>query len=137
VALFIPYVIQRPGADLIGQLLVGLVQLPFSPSGLLSLVLNVIYGVLCEVPFALTRYKLYSLPLLCGIGAIVGGIGLALGYVPNAFHLLAPAVQVGLWALVLGVCVGGGWLAKALADSLVRTGVLSGTALASRIAEEQ
>ncbi|MEM7126010.1 MAG: ECF transporter S component [Chloroflexota bacterium] len=123
-ALFIPFVVRKPGAALIGMLVIGLVQVPLSPNGILSLVVSGIYGLLIEVAFLITRYRRYGLPMLMITAMVVGAIGLALGYIPNNFHNLAYGAQALLWGLVIGSCLLGAWLVAVLAKSLTNSGVL-------------
>lgn len=124
-ALFIPFVVRRPGAALVGMVVIGLVQVPFSPNGIASLVVSAIYGLFVEAAFFITRYKRYSLLMLMSTAVIVGVIGLGIGYVPNQFHNLSFALQATLWGLVIGSCLLGAWLVVILANSLTRSGVLS------------
>ncbi|MEM7334953.1 MAG: ECF transporter S component [Chloroflexota bacterium] len=123
-ALFVPYVVRRPGAALIGMIIAGLVQVPFSPGGIGSLVLSAIYGLFVELAFLITRYKRYSLTMLIVTACSVGVLGMLLGYVPNNLHRLSIGTQVGLFAIVLGSCALGAWLVVILANSLRNSGIL-------------
>ncbi|MEM9775681.1 MAG: ECF transporter S component, partial [Chloroflexota bacterium] len=124
-ALFIPYVVRKPGAALFGMLVVGLVQLPFSPDGIGSLIVNVLYGLFVEAAFFITRYKRYSLLMMISTACIVGAIGLGIGYIPSGLHEFAVSAQITLWILVMGSCILGGWLVTVLANALTRSGLLS------------
>lgn len=120
------YVVRRPGAGVVAALFVGLVQVPFTPFGWTSLIGALPSGVASELPFLLTRYRRFGLPMLMGAGAVAGLITIALFYVPAGYQNLALAVQV---SLIVGFAAGGavlgGLLAKLLADAVARTGVLS------------
>lgn len=92
---------------------------------------GLIGGFFYELPFLLTRYRFYGLPMLLVAGAL-SNLGTVLIQVPLAGGVnLAPGIWVFvvLVALVSGAI--GGWLAKLLADAISRTGVLRGTAIAS------
>jgi energy-coupling factor transport system substrate-specific component len=124
------YVVRRPGAAVLGALVAGLVQVPFTPTGWVILVAFAFSGLGCELPFLLTRYRRFGLPMLMAAGAVAALLGLALQYVPFGYANLALPVQL---ALILTAAAGGaaitGGLAKLLADALARTGVLSGYAV--------
>ncbi|MEM8857818.1 MAG: ECF transporter S component [Chloroflexota bacterium] len=124
-ALFIPFVVRRPGAALMGMIVIGLVQVPFSPNGFASLVVSAVYGLFVEIAFLITRYKRYSLLMLILTAVIVGAIGLGIGYVPNAFHETSIGAQLLLWVLVIGSCALGAWLVTVLANALIRSGLLN------------
>ena len=130
-ALFIPFVVRCPLAALVGMLIIGLVQVPFSPNGIFSLVVAVIYGLFVEIAFALTRYRRYGLPMLMSTACVVAAIGLGIGYVPNGVHLTAVSLQLLLWGLVLGSILLGAWLVTVLANSLTQSGIMTVT-LSSR-----
>ena len=124
-ALLIPYIVRRPGAALIGMVVVGLVQLPFSPDGIGSLAVNAIYGLFVEIAFLITRYKTYSLRMMILTSIVVGAIGLGVGYIPSGLHEFSIGAQVTVWLLVIGSCILGGWLVTVLAKALVRSGLLN------------
>ena len=124
-ALFIPFVVRRPLAAIVGMLIIGLVQLPFSPNGILSLVITVIYGPFVEIAFAVTRYRRYGLPMLMITACVVASIGLVIGYVPNGVHQTAVSLQLLLWGFVLGSSLLGAWLVTVLANSLTQSGIMT------------
>ncbi|MEM7798513.1 MAG: ECF transporter S component [Chloroflexota bacterium] len=124
-ALFIPFLIRKPGAALIGMLIIGLVQIPFSPGGVASLVVSLIYGLFAELAFLITRYQRYSLAMLIITACFIGAIGLAIGYVPNQFHQLGAGPQLLVWGLTLGSCVLGAWLVVVLTNTLSQSGLLT------------
>ncbi|MEM7114896.1 MAG: ECF transporter S component [Chloroflexota bacterium] len=128
-ALFIPFVVRRPLAALIGMLIIGLVQIPFSPNGIFSLVVALMYGILVEVAFAITRYRRYDLLMLVVTAIVIGLIMVGISYVPNGLHQLAIGVQIGILVGVAAVSALGGWLVPMAANALAQAGALSGTAL--------
>jgi energy-coupling factor transport system substrate-specific component len=121
------YIVRRPGAAVVAGLFFGLVQAPFTPFGWTTVPVGLLTGVVCELPFLLTRYRNFRQPMLLLAGAVAGLLNLALVFVPLGYPGLAFGVQA---ALVVGYAVGGavlgGLLAKLLADALAQTGVLSG-----------
>ncbi|HEY4385518.1 MAG TPA: ECF transporter S component [Ktedonobacteraceae bacterium] len=127
--IMVPYIIRRPGSAFLGALLVGLIEGPFSPFGWIILLLQVAVGLFCEIPFALTRYRSYTLLFLCSAGA-VGNLGpVVINYVLYHYASLNPAVQITHIAAYLLGGVLGGLVAKLLADTLAKTGVLRSYAL--------
>lgn len=121
---------QRPGAALLASLLVPLVQLPFGPGGWLMVAIWIPAGLACEIPFLLTRYRVFGLPMLLFSGALASFALVAHMYLPIGIFRLAPAVQIALVVvpLVSGAVLGG-LPAKLLSDALAKTGVLSGYAI--------
>lgn len=137
-AFFIAYCIRRPGAALLGMLLVGLVQLPFTPAGAAFLVSALLRGVLTEpLVAAVTRYRTFDLSRMVLLGALAGLLfflifGLVLG--TARFDII---LQLAVAGAATVSCVVGALLAKSLADAIARTGVLSGTALGRTHASEE
>lgn len=128
--LMVLYITRRPGAALINSVFVGLVLTPFTPFGWISLIGALIVGVACEVPFLVTRYRYFGLPMLIIAGAGAGILNVLAGYVFYGYFNLTLGVQL---ALIFGTAVNGAILgglpAKLLSDALAKTGVLSGYAI--------
>lgn len=124
------YIVRRPGTAVIAGLFFGLVQAPFTPFGWTTVPVGLLTGLVCELPFLLTRYRNFRRPMLLLAGAIAGLLNLALVFVPLGYPDLATGVQV---ALIVGYAASGavlgGLLAKLLSDALARTGVLSNYAI--------
>lgn len=123
--IFVAYVVRRPLAAAVSQIIAGLVLTVLVPGGFLVVALYLIHAIAIELPFALTRYKRYEKWFLAIAGGIARLIILATAWIPAALGDLAPIVQIGL---LIGAFIGGaigGLLAKVLADSLARAGVFS------------
>jgi energy-coupling factor transport system substrate-specific component len=125
-ALFAPYVVRRPGAALLSQLIIGLVQTPLSASGWIAVVFLLPYGILAELAFGVTRYRASSLPFMAIAGGMIGLVMLLIGYVPNGFQNLAASAQALLVVMCVASAALGGVLAKLLADRVSRAGLFSG-----------
>jgi energy-coupling factor transport system substrate-specific component len=129
-AFFIAYCVRRPGAALVGMLLVGLVQLPFTPAGAAFLMSALLRGLVTEPLVALTtRYRYFGAGRMALLGALDGLLfflifGLLLG--TASFTI---GMQAGIAAAATTSCLLGVLGAKGLADVVARTGVLSGTTL--------
>ena len=123
------YILRRPGAALISQLLVGVIQAPLSPYGWMTVIGQLTYGLASEAVFLATRYRNYRLPVLLIVGSVTNLVNMALVYVPLGYTRLSAGMQIAVVALTLLSGALGGWLAKGLADAIAQTGVLSGFAI--------
>jgi energy-coupling factor transport system substrate-specific component len=126
---FTAYVVRRPGAAFLSQLLTGIMQAPFSPFGWTTVIRALVTGVPSEGIFLATRYRNYRLPLLLVVAGVANVVHLAVGYVPHGYFNLPPGVQIAMWVItwISGVVAGG--LAKGLGDVLAQTGVLASFAI--------
>lgn len=123
-SLVAPYILRRPGAALLAQFLMGLVQLPFAPIGFFIVVVGLINGVVGEIPFLVTRYRNYSLGLLMGSGILSRLVALGFAFRTMGFAELSTGIQIGLviTAIIAGILIA--LLAKYLCDALASRGVL-------------
>lgn len=125
------YIIRKPGAAFIAEVVAAVAEvLTGNPSGAILLLTGVIQGAGAEVPFAITRWRNYRLPVLLASGASAALFSFVYNWFRFSYWELAPALLVTM--LVLRVLSGmflGGWLGKFLGDRLYNTGVLSGLAL--------
>ena len=132
------YVVRRPGAALLGEMIAALVELPLTPFGVVVLWLGLVQGLGTEAVFAATRYRNWSLPIvmLAGLGgALVGWFGY--DYWMYGYWKLAVGVQLLRFAIKLvGGALLGGLFGKLIADALAATGVLNNFRIArSRVRE--
>jgi energy-coupling factor transport system substrate-specific component len=121
------YVIRRPGAALLGELLAALIELPFTGFGAVVLWLGLVQGLGVEVAFVATRYRRFDLTIMLLAGAM-GALVAVLGYSYPAEGWLGLAIGVQLLRLVLklvGGAILGGLVGKLIGDALVQTGVLN------------
>lgn len=124
-----PYILRRPGAAFLGQVLVGFVQLSFDPGGWTSLTIYIVLGILYELPFLVTRYRNYHLLTLISGGIISNLLVLTIvGLVAGGFNI-APSIIIIAYILVFVSGTIGPLLAKLLADTIVKAGVLSSYAV--------
>jgi len=121
----IAYIVRRPGAALVGELLAALVSLPFSPWGWTVLVSGLVQGLGAEIGFAVFRWRNYSLPVLLLAGALAALGGWIYEYVPYQYGALVIWMQLATVAFrMLGGVVLAGLLTKGIVDALSATGVL-------------
>ena len=132
------YVVRRPGAALLGEMIGALIEVPLTPFGAAALVIGVLQGIGTEAVFAATRYRNWSTPVLLAAGAVGAACGFfgyeywVFGY--GSFGIGVLALRFG--ARVLGGAILGGLCSKLIADALVPTGVLNNFPIArSRVRE--
>jgi energy-coupling factor transport system substrate-specific component len=137
ISIIIPlYIVRRPGAAILGTLVYGLASAPLHPFGWAVSLFAVIFALPVELVFLLTRYRNYRLWVLM----VAGAAGCLLSFVMTGLYgdyasLALPVQLITLGLFLLSGALLGGWLAKVLADSLMKTGVLNSFAIAQ--AEQQ
>jgi len=127
--LLVPYVVRRPGAALLGELVAAFVSMAMGNQwGGATMLSGLVQGVGAEMVFAVLLWRNYSLPVMLGAGALAGVFSFILdsfffGYWAqfSVNMILLAAVAATLSGAVLG-----GWVSKLLGDALARTGVLAG-----------
>jgi energy-coupling factor transport system substrate-specific component len=128
---FAAYVIRKPWAALSVSLAAVFTEiLAGSPSGAIMLLTGLVQGLGSEVPFLLTRWRRYSLPVLLSSGATAAVFSFAYTWVRFGYWSLAPGLLVVMFVLrtVSGMVLGGA-LARVLAESVKKTGVFRGLAI--------
>ena len=121
------YVVRRPGAALLGEMIAALIEVPLTPFGPVALWLGLLQGLGVELVFAATRYRNYGLPILMLAGA-AGALFVFVGYeyVVFGYGSLAIGVQVLRFAVrLLGGALFAGLASKLIGDALAQTGVLN------------
>ena len=130
------YIIRRPGAVVLTAAIGRLVTTIFNPFGWMVALVNIFIAIFYELPFLLTRYRDFRLRILLSSGAVGGLLGFASVFAFGGLNSLTPLVQVISLGLFIASGALGGWLAKALADALAKTGVLSGFPIAAEQMDE-
>ena len=130
-AAFAAYVIRKPGSILLVSMVSALAAMPFTPYGLIIILVGAITGVMGElVTWLFTRYRKFPIGRFVLAGVIAGLIefGLILGSLRSTTELELGILVVAfvLSAITFGLAA---FLAKKLADAVARTGVLANTAL--------
>ncbi|MEM7336623.1 MAG: ECF transporter S component [Chloroflexota bacterium] len=122
---FVAYVVRRPMAAAISQLIVGLVLSVMMPGGLFLIILYLIHAIAIELPFVVTRYKRYDNWIMAIGGAVARFLILAAAWTAARLGDTNLLYQLGV---VAGALLGGaiaGLLAKLLAEAVAQTGILS------------
>jgi len=125
------YIIRKPGAAFIAEVVAAVAEvMTGNPSGAILLLTGVIQGAGAEVPFAVTRWRTYRLPVLLASGASAALFSFVYNWFRFSYWEFAPGLLVTMFVLrVLSGMLLGGWLGKFLGDRLHNTGVLAGLAL--------
>jgi ABC-type thiamin/hydroxymethylpyrimidine transport system permease subunit len=127
----IAYVVRRPGAVVVGQVVGGLAAIPFHPAGLAVLIGFALYGLISLLALWLgTRFRDFG-RRAWGSAALIAATGNLLwnGLVLGSFSLTAEANLLS-GALALASCVGFAFAARGVAQALFRAGVLRDPTLA-------
>jgi energy-coupling factor transport system substrate-specific component len=131
------YIVRRPGAAILGTIVYGLASTPFHAYGWAVSLFSVIFALPVELPFLLTRYRNYRLWVLMAAGAAGGLLSFVMTGLYGDYASLALPVQLLTLAVyLLSGAFLGGWLAKAVSDALVKTGVLNSFAIVQDRQEE-
>ena len=130
------YIVRRPGTAVLATVIGSLAIMVVNPAGWMGVLFSAVFGFAAELPFLLTRYRDFRLRVLLIAGAAGGFISSFSMFVFGALNM-PPMLQIVTFVLFIisGVLLGG-WLAKALADAMARTSVLSGYPIAAEQMEE-
>ena len=133
--LLVPYVVRRPGAAFMGELVAAFVSMAMGNQwGILTMASGLVQGAGAEIVFASGRWKHFDGVWLYGAAALAGAFSIVLDTFvwsyPATYNwgsiLLAGIITV-LSSLVLGA-----GLSQGLGRALAKTGVLSGLGIARR-----
>lgn len=125
------YIIRKPGVAFTAEVIAAIAEvLTGNPSGAILLLTGVIQGAGAEVPFALTRWRNYRLPVLLASGASAAIFSFVYNWFRFSYWKLNVGLLITMFILrVLSGAILGGWLGKVLAEGLYKTGVLQGLAI--------
>ncbi len=131
--ILIPYIVRKPGAAVLGSVLAAVVELLGTQWGLPAIIYGLLQGLGAEAVFAARGWKNYSLVTLMAASIVSMIFGFAFEYWQYSYGELAVGVQA-LYVLlrIPSALILAGWLGKALADALARTGVLRGMGLTGK-----
>lgn len=119
------YLIRKPGAALVAQLIAGTVMIPFSPYGWFMLIGQGVNGLTTEIPFFSVLYKKYSLAFLMVAGGVASCIGTLSEYPMAGYASLDASIQLTMFTISAISGGLGGLIAKILAEAVMKTGLLS------------
>lgn len=121
--------LRRGGVGLLTSLIAGLVQAPFVPTGIISVSVFVIIGVLMELPFLLVGYRYWRAWLFYVMAVWAAAFYGAAWYFAYDLVEGSLALQVLLPVILVATLVLTTWFARYLAARLQRVGVLRGLEL--------
>lgn len=130
--LLVPYVIRRPGAALLGELVAAFISMALGNQwGILTMASGLVQGVGAELVFAGFRWKRFDGVALYGAAALAGAFSILLDTFVYSYYSTYTWGDIGLAAVlvVISSVVLGGVLSRLLGDALARTGVLSGLSI--------
>lgn len=124
-------IIRKPGVALVSEVLAAATQvLMGSPAGLLLLLTGFVQGLGCEVVFAATRWRNYSLPVLMAAGMGASVFSFVYTWIRFDYGALAPELLLLMFVLrVTSGAVLAGVLGWSIVNALYKTGVLAGLAI--------
>ncbi len=129
----VPYVIRRPGAALLGELVAAFISmLPGNQWGVSTVLSGLVQGAGAELVFGAGKWRRYATPMLMAAGAVSGLCAIIFeSYWYGYWHMYSTeSILVAAAFMVVSGMVLGGLLSKVLADSLTRAGVFTGLAIA-------
>ena len=130
--LLVPFVIRKPGAALLGELVAAFVSMALGNMwGVVVMASGLAQGVGAEMVFAGYRWKKFNGPALylAALGAQVLSYLLDIFYNSYFNTYSWGLIGLGLVIALVSALVLGGLLSQLLGEALARTGVLSGLAI--------
>jgi energy-coupling factor transport system permease protein len=127
--LLVPYVVRRPGAALLGELVAAFVSMAMGNQwGILTIASGLVQGVGAEIVFGATLWRLFTGPALYGASALAGAFSILLDTFVYSYYATYTWGSIGIAAIlcVVSSIVLGGGISHGLGRSLAATGVLSG-----------
>lgn len=116
-------VLRRPGVGILASTVCGLINVPVTPYGWTMVVQMLVWGALIEIPFLITRYRIWSMWIFQVAAALIGLIsGFLLFFYAGGEQLAAPARVLAVALSVVGAMVVGA-LTVLVAKALARAGV--------------
>ena len=122
------YIIRKPFAALATEVIAALAEiLAGNPAGLILLLTGIVQGAGAELPFALTGWRNYRLPVLLASGASAAVFSFVYTWIRFSYGTLSPGLLIAMFVLRLASgALLAGWLGQRVAEALYPTGVLQG-----------
>lgn len=134
VSIVAAYIIRKPGAAFGAEVVAAIAEvLTGNPAGLILILTGIIQGAGAELPFALTRWRDYSLKILLAAGASAAVFSFAYTWIRFGYGRLDAGLLGAMFVLrVASGMLLAGYLGRVIAEALHRTGVLAGLAIDTR-----
>lgn len=121
----VPYLVRKPGAAFLGEVVASMVQVAATPWGLLTVLSGIIQGAMSESVFAATRYRRWNTPVFLLAGALPALASFAFEYPLYNVGRYAWRVQVAmLLARLISGAVLGGWVPIQLGRAVLASRVI-------------
>ena len=127
--LLVPYVVRRPGAALLGELVAAFVSMAMGNQwGILTMASGLVQGAGAEAVFAAFRWRRFTGIALYAAAALAGAFSILLDTFVYSYYVTYTWSSIGVAAIlcVVSSVVLGGGLSHLLGSLLAKTGVLSG-----------
>lgn len=130
-SMFAAWIIRKPFVATSTAMITAVVQIiAGNPAGAILLLTALVQGLGSEVPFALTRWKRYSLPILMAAGATAAVFSFIYTWFRFSYGELETTLVITMAIIrILSGALLGGLLAWVLAQAIHKTGVTSGLAV--------
>lgn len=130
-SIFAAWIIRKPFIAFSTAMITVVVQIiAGNPSGAILLLTGLVQGAGSEVPFALTKWKRYSWPMMMASGGTTAVFSFVYTWFRFSYYELAGGLVITMFIIrVLSGIVLGGLLGRVLAGAVHKTGVTSGLAV--------
>ncbi len=130
-SMFAAWLIRKPMVAFSTAMLTVVVQIiAGNPSGAILLLTGLVQGAGSEVPFALTKWKNYSWPIMIASGAVTSVFSFTYTWFRFSYGELAPGLVASMFVIrLISGMVLGGVLGRLLAGAVHKTKVTSGLAV--------
>jgi energy-coupling factor transport system permease protein len=125
------YIIRKPFVAFTSEVIAAIAEvLTGNPAGLMLVLTGIVQGTGAELPFALTGWRNYRLPVLLASGASAAVFSFVYTWIRFSYGTLAPELLVLMFVLrVTSGMLLAGLLGRSIAEALHRTGALAGLAI--------
>lgn len=133
--LLVPYVIRKPGAALMGELVAAFVSMAMGNQwGILTMASGLVQGAGAEIVFGLGRWKRFGGIWLYGAAALAGLFSIILDTFVYSYYRTYTWGSIGVATIliIISSVILGGLLSLLLGQALAKTGVLSGLGISRR-----
>ena len=127
--LLVAYVVRRPGAALLGELVAAFVSMAMGNQwGFLTMASGLVQGIGSELVFALTGWRRFTGVVFYAAAGVAGAFSIVLDTFVWSYYAAYSWTSVlvaGVLSVVSSLVLGGA-ISQVLAEALAQTGVLSG-----------
>ncbi len=120
------YLIRKPGVAIFSAIIISIIQVPFTPGGVMMLMLALVFGIPVDAALMARGYKDFSLGYLLVVGAVTGFVNAMLAFAMGGLANLSVIIQIAyIGCTTISGALLGGLLAKLIGNAVVKTGVIS------------